>query len=175
MEVLPGLLINIRLTRIVYRHDAGGGLDFARPDNKCRVEAVHVLHIRHAPHGSLSRRCGFRKRLRNLCEGFKGQPLPDNRAVVQLDVTVLPELEREGVARDFVRMVQQLRKDKGLDVSDRISLTWESESALVKEAFKEHAAYIADQVLATSFVETANTGKTEELGDSTVVFSIEKV
>ena len=107
-------------------------------------------------------------------EGFKGQPLPDNRAVVQLDVTVLPELEREGIARDFVRMVQQLRKDKDLDVSDRISLTWTSESALVKEAFKEHAAYIADQVLATSFAEAANTGKTEELGDSTVVFDLAK-
>ncbi|MBQ3695654.1 MAG: isoleucine--tRNA ligase [Alphaproteobacteria bacterium] len=110
----------------------------------------------------------------NMKEGFKGQPLPDNTAVVQLDVTVLPELEREGVARDFVRMVQQLRKDKGLDVSDRISLTWSSESALVKEAFKEHATYIAEQVLATSFTEGAGTDKTEELGDGQVSFAIQK-
>ncbi len=111
----------------------------------------------------------------NMKEGLKGQPLPDNRAVVQLDVTVLPELEREGVARDFVRMVQQLRKDKGLDVSDRISLIWTSESALVKEAFKEHAAYIAEQVLATSFAEGDASDKTEELGDGQVSFSIQKV
>ena len=111
----------------------------------------------------------------NMKEGFKGQPLPDNTAVVQLDVTVLPELEREGVARDFVRMVQQLRKDKDLDVSDRISLTWASESALVKEAFKEHATYIAEQVLATSFVEGDGSDKTEELGDGQVSFAIQKV
>ncbi len=111
----------------------------------------------------------------NMKEGFKGQPLPDNRAVVQLDVAVLPELEREGVARDFVRMVQQLRKDKGFDVSDRITLTWTSESALVKEAFKEHAAYIAEQVLATSFTEGSGVDKTEELGDGQVSFAIQKV
>ena len=111
----------------------------------------------------------------NMKEGFKGQPLPDNTAVVQLDVTVLPELEREGIARDFVRMVQQLRKDKDLDVSDRISLTWTSESALVKEAFKEHAVYIAEQVLATSFTEGAGADKAEELGDGQVSFAIQKV
>ena len=110
----------------------------------------------------------------NMKEGFKGQPLPDNRAVVQLDVAVLPELEREGVARDFVRMVQQLRKDKGFDVSDRITLTWISESALVKEAFKEHAAYIAEQVLAISFAEGDGSDKTEELGDGQVSFAIQK-
>ena len=110
----------------------------------------------------------------NMKEGFKGQPLPDNTAVVQLDVTIVPELEREGVARDFVRMVQQLRKDKGLDVSDRITLTWTSESALVKEAFKEHATYIAEQVLATSFAEGDGSDKTEELGDGQVSFAIQK-
>ncbi len=111
----------------------------------------------------------------NMKEGFKGQALPDNRAVVQLDVTVLPELEREGVARDFVRMVQQLRKDKGLDVSDRIVLTWSCESDLVQEAFKEHAAYIADQVLAVSFIQGVETpDKTEELGDAKVAFALQK-
>jgi len=71
--------------------------------------------------------------------------------------------------------VQQLRKDKGLDVSDRISLTWASESAIVKDSFKEHAAYISEQVLATSFTEGSSTDKTEELGDGQVSFSIRKV
>lgn len=108
-------------------------------------------------------------------EGFKGQPLPDNTAVVQLDLTVHPELAREGIARDFVRMVQQYRKDKGLDVSDRISLFWISGSSQVKQALAEHKDYIAEQVLATSFAETANTGKTEELDDSSITFDIQKV
>ena len=111
----------------------------------------------------------------SMKEGFKGQPLPDNTAVVQLDLTVHPELAREGIARDFVRMVQQMRKDKDLDVSDRISLMWSSESAEVKQALAEHKDYIAEQVLATGFTESANSGKTEELGNSNITFDIQKV
>jgi isoleucyl-tRNA synthetase len=48
--------------------------------------------------------------------------LPQNGFVV-LDTTVTPELAAEGLARDVIRAVQQARRDAGLDVSDRISLT----------------------------------------------------
>jgi len=148
---------------------AMGAIMAANKRNQWSVNADGTLAIG----GQILNADEFELRL-NMKEGFKGQPLPDNRAVVQLDVTVLPELEREGVARDFVRMVQQLRKEKGLDVSDRIGLTWTSESALVKESFKEHAAYISEQVLATSFEEGAGADKTEELGDGQVSFTIQK-
>ena len=43
--------------------------------------------------------------------------------VVALDIEVTPELEVEGRARDLVRLIQQARRDAGLDVSDRIVLT----------------------------------------------------
>ena len=89
-------------------------------------------------------------------------------------MTVHPELAREGIARDFVRMVQQLRKEKDLDVSDRISLVWMSSSDEVKQALAEHKDYIAEQVLATSFTESDNSGKTEELGDSNITFDLQK-
>lgn len=59
-----------------------------------------------------------------LKEGLQGQALPDNTAVVQLDTRVLPELEREGIARDFVRMIQQARKEADFDISDRIMLQY---------------------------------------------------
>jgi isoleucyl-tRNA synthetase len=48
--------------------------------------------------------------------------LPHDGFVV-LDTTVTPELAAEGLARDVIRAVQQARRDAGLDVSDRISLT----------------------------------------------------
>ena len=48
--------------------------------------------------------------------------LPHSGFVV-LDTTVTPELAAEGLARDVIRAVQQARRDAGLDVSDRISLT----------------------------------------------------
>ena len=43
--------------------------------------------------------------------------------VVVLDTDVTPELAAEGAARDLIRLVQQARRDAGLHVSDRITLT----------------------------------------------------
>ena len=110
-----------------------------------------------------------------LKDGNAGQALPDNTAVVVLDTQVRPELEREGIARDFVRVIQQKRKDSGFDVSDRISVAYASDSDVVLQALSEYAAYVKEQVLATSFAQTENlTGDTEEVGDAKVTFKIEK-
>lgn len=110
-----------------------------------------------------------------LKDGNAGQALPDNTAVVVLDTQVRPELEREGIARDFVRVIQQKRKDSGFDVSDRISVSYASDSAAVLQALSEYAAYVKEQVLAKSFAQTENlTGDTEEVGDAKVTFKIEK-
>ncbi len=50
-------------------------------------------------------------------------PLSAGDGVVVLDTTLTPELEAEGVTRDLIRLVQQARRDAGLQVSDRIALT----------------------------------------------------
>ena len=110
-----------------------------------------------------------------LKDGKAGQALPDNTAVVVLDVTLRPELEREGIARDFVRVIQQKRKDSGFDVSDRIKVAYASENQTVLDALKENKAYISEQVLAVSFEKQADVaGDTEDIGDATVTFRIEK-
>ncbi|MBR6730507.1 MAG: isoleucine--tRNA ligase [Alphaproteobacteria bacterium] len=110
-----------------------------------------------------------------LKEGLQGQALPDNTAVIQLDTQIIPELEKEGIARDFVRMIQSLRKEKGFDVSDRIQLTYTTDSSLVKEAIAEHEAYIKDQVLAVEIKESTDSlFKQEELGDSNISFDVIK-
>ncbi len=112
----------------------------------------------------------------NLKDGNAGQALPDNTAVVVLDVTLRPELEREGIARDFVRIIQQKRKDSGFDVSDRIKVAYASADRTVLEALKENKDYISEQVLAVAFEERADVaGDTEEVGEATVCFKIEKV
>ena len=79
--------------------------------------------------------------------GIASAALSTNDAVVVLDARVTPELEAEGVARDFVRLVQQARKDQGLNVSDRIRLAVEAGSAVVA-ALKTHQGYVQEQVLA---------------------------
>jgi isoleucyl-tRNA synthetase len=68
---------------------------------------------------------------------------------VVLDTAVTPELEAEGAARDLVRAVQQARKDAGLQVSDRVSLTIAGPEATLAAA-RTHEALIADETLATS-------------------------
>jgi isoleucyl-tRNA synthetase len=75
--------------------------------------------------------------------------LPGGGFVV-LDTSLTPELEAEGVARDLVRAVQQARRDAGLDVSDRITLTVSAAPA-VADAARTHAGLIQRETLATSF------------------------
>jgi isoleucyl-tRNA synthetase len=60
---------------------------------------------------------------------------------------VTPELAAEGVARDVVRLVQQARRDAGLDVSDRITLALEAPGE-VEAAVRAHEALVAGEVLA---------------------------
>jgi isoleucyl-tRNA synthetase len=73
--------------------------------------------------------------------------LPNSSGLVVLDTTVTPELAAEGVARDLVRLVQQARRDAGLDVSDRITLTVEAPEDVVAAA-RAHEAFIAAECLA---------------------------
>jgi isoleucyl-tRNA synthetase len=75
--------------------------------------------------------------------------LPHNGFVV-LDTTVTPELAAEGLARDVIRAVQQARRDAGLDVSDRISLTVSGDDD-VWAATVAHQELIMLETLATQF------------------------
>ncbi|WP_404815707.1 isoleucine--tRNA ligase [Streptomyces thermolineatus] len=75
----------------------------------------------------------------------------DSGATVALDLEITPELRRAGLARDAIRLIQEARKNSGLDVADRIALRWESGSAETAEALAEHAGLVADEVLAVDF------------------------
>jgi isoleucyl-tRNA synthetase len=67
--------------------------------------------------------------------------------VVALDLTLTDSLRHRGLARDVVRQVQDLRKNSGLDVADRIHLHLEG-----LDMIKDHFDYIAREVLAVSVV-----------------------
>ena len=75
----------------------------------------------------------------------------DDGETVALDVTITPELRREGLAREVVRLVQDTRKSDGLNVSDRIWLRWSTEDAELAAALTEHGAMIAAEVLAVDY------------------------
>jgi isoleucyl-tRNA synthetase len=70
---------------------------------------------------------------------------------IALDTVLTDELTREGLARDVVRHIQQLRKDSGLEISDRIEVAYETSDAELIKAVAEWEAYIKGEVQADSF------------------------
>ena len=73
----------------------------------------------------------------------------DGATVVALDLELTPELRREGLARDLVRAVQDLRKAAGLAVADRIELAVKADGETVA-AVAAHRDYLLGETLATS-------------------------
>ena len=67
-----------------------------------------------------------------------------------VDPEVTPELRREGLAREFVSRVQRMRRDAGLEVSDRVRLAADGDAGAV-EALREHEGWVAGEVLARAF------------------------
>lgn len=68
---------------------------------------------------------------------------------VALDIEVSPELRKEGIAREFINRIQNIRKDSGFDVTDKITVRIQP-NELTDEAVRDYADYIASQTLATS-------------------------
>ncbi len=77
------------------------------------------------------------------------EPLSTQDALVVLDLNITPELEKEGIARDIVRMIQQARKDAKLNVSDKINLFIEA-TGDIGAAVDENQDYIKEQTLTSS-------------------------
>ncbi len=72
----------------------------------------------------------------------------EGKLTVALDITVTPALLREGVARELINRIQNIRKDSGLEVTDKISVAIEAKES-VKDAVTEFGGYIGQQTLAT--------------------------
>ena len=87
----------------------------------------------------------FENRL-NIRDGVTGMPLPDNTAVVILDAELNSELIAEGLANDALRFIQDTRKALGLDVSDRINLTYTADLGL-SGALEQHKKMIMSNAL----------------------------
>ena len=68
---------------------------------------------------------------------------------VALDVTLTDELLVEGGAREIISKVQTLRKTRGLEVTDRITLLWSGDE-FIQKVFEAHGERIAKVTLATS-------------------------
>jgi isoleucyl-tRNA synthetase len=98
----------------------------------------------------------------------RSAPLPGGEGVVVLDTEVTPALAAEGLARDVVRVVQQARREAGLDVADRVTVTVDAGPEVVA-AVEAHRDFVAAETLATALAFGPADGFAGEAGDGEVV------
>ncbi len=65
---------------------------------------------------------------------------------VALDVTITPELKKEGIARELVNRIQNIRKETGLEVTDKIEIVFQ-ENKIIQEAIATNEVYIKNETL----------------------------
>jgi isoleucyl-tRNA synthetase len=73
------------------------------------------------------------RRCRNLHQRHPRMDSGEGKTTVALDLTITDELKAEGIAREFINRVQNLRKDKDFDLTDRISITLEENNPYRQE------------------------------------------
>ena len=94
---------------------------------------------------------------------------------VALDVEVTDELRREGIAREVIKKIQAMRKDGGLEITDRIAVSV-SKNAGSDEAVEQFGEYISNQVLAGSLTLCDSVdGETVELDGFSINVAIKKL
>lgn len=87
----------------------------------------------------------------------------ENGLTVALDINITEELRQEGFARDLVNRIQNLRKDQGLEVQDKIKVGVKSEEAIVKDAVSSFKEYICVETQAEDLSLEATLSKSVEL------------
>ena len=103
----------------------------------------------------------------------------EGKLTVALDITLTPELEMEGVARELINRIQNIRKEAGLEVTDKIRVEIEALPA-IEPSVAKYADYIGQQTLAVEVVCTANpqgftAEKYNEVNDEPVIIAINKL
>ncbi len=97
----------------------------------------------------------------------------DGPLAVSLDTELTPALVGEGLAREVVSRLQALRKEAGLEVTDRVRVRWDTADATLARVLDEHGGLIAVEVLATSFDRSPGLPAAEvKVGDAVVAVDL---
>ena len=107
---------------------------------------------------------------------------PQSLTIVRFDngwlafnVELTEELRQEGLMRDLLRQLQVLRKEVGLEIEDRIRVTYQTESSALKSAIEHYRAFLYEELLCEGFVEnTVVRGKHLMISGEEVVVRLEK-
>jgi isoleucyl-tRNA synthetase len=98
----------------------------------------------------------------------------DGHITVVLDTQIDAALRREGLAREFTSLVQNARKDSGLEVTDRIALTYDSTDTELLAALEEQATSIQRETLALSLTKKSG-GTPTKLNGIDLEFGLTRV
>lgn len=102
----------------------------------------------------------------------------DGGYLVAVTTELTPELEQEGNARELVRRIQQLRKDAGLEISDRITL-YVSDSPVTRDLLANYGDYVQEETLTTKLVQNGVPSEVEQvafaLGEVDVTVGLAKM
>ncbi len=99
----------------------------------------------------------------------------EGKLTVALEVTITEELRREGIARELVNRIQNLRKSSGLEITDKIEIAL-SKNPRTDDAVKEYNSYICNQVLGKSLelVDSVDSAVELNFDEFTLYVKIEK-
>ena len=97
------------------------------------------------------------------------------KLTVALDVTLTDELKSEGIAREVINRIQNLRKELGLEVTDRITVQLQKHTLIV-QSVADNLLYICAETLANSLtlVENLSTGNSIEILDTQLIIALQK-
>ncbi|MFT6971546.1 MAG: isoleucyl-tRNA synthetase [Roseivirga sp.] len=94
----------------------------------------------------------------------------EGKVTVALDISITEELRAEGIARDFVNRVQNLRKDSGMDVQDKINITVAKNEDLINAALLANKDYICEetQALSLNIIDMVSSAEAVEIDEWTI-------
>ena len=93
---------------------------------------------------------------------------------IVLNTTLTKNLLNEGLARETVSKIQQIRKNNDFDVADRVKIYYESDEDYTND-IKDYIDFIKDETLAVEFIKTNNLTDTYDVNDYKVSFKVEKI
>jgi isoleucyl-tRNA synthetase len=128
------------------------------------------------------------KQLIVLGEGREREGFPSNmpdysiandaRYWVAIDTELRPELVAEGVSRDLVRHVQNMRRNAKFDITDRIITYYQAEEPLIDQVIRTFADYIRQETLCDELVDGLSPGETyvekHRIGNGEISLAIRK-
>jgi isoleucyl-tRNA synthetase len=102
----------------------------------------------------------------------------EGKLTIALDITLTPELEAEGTARELINRIQNLRKSNGLEITDRINISVYAEGqnlSDINNAIANHKEYIQAQILCDSLeISAEKAGEEIEFGAENIFILLKK-